>query len=333
MTPLSPELLKAILDAPGDNNLRLVAADWLSDHDEDGCAQFIRVQVELAQIGKPHRKTSGRARDHKGSGYYAITDTTYDHELDESWSVGERVDLEVFKRVVNPDKPDEKMFDSKMVYGLLIEKISTEKDAMGDYLVHLQRDKQSKPYPARRVKELKEQEEKLCKNLNQWAGNDFPLYGLRYSWKWTRGFISEVSCYLEQWVGVECQACKGEGEIRDDWFAGDEGRKRCSDCNGIGRLNAHGIEIMSREPIETVKILDKTPDHEEDNKHHWYFNRNYNEPDTLPDFLFQEALSQKNDGFSRDQADNSETLHDTKEEANKLLSDILMKWAKRKGKQ
>jgi len=40
--------LRAIFAAPNDDNLRLVYADWLEDHDEAEYAEFIRVQCELA---------------------------------------------------------------------------------------------------------------------------------------------------------------------------------------------------------------------------------------------------------------------------------------------
>jgi uncharacterized protein (TIGR02996 family) len=43
-------LLQAIIDNPEDDAPRLVFADWLDDHDEPERAEFIRVQVELANL-------------------------------------------------------------------------------------------------------------------------------------------------------------------------------------------------------------------------------------------------------------------------------------------
>ena len=39
--------LKAILDDPDNDALRLVYADWLDEHGEPERAEFIRVQIEL----------------------------------------------------------------------------------------------------------------------------------------------------------------------------------------------------------------------------------------------------------------------------------------------
>src|SRR5438552_1722782 len=43
-------LLEAIIDNPDDDALRLVFADWLEDHGQFECAEFIRVQIELAKL-------------------------------------------------------------------------------------------------------------------------------------------------------------------------------------------------------------------------------------------------------------------------------------------
>src|SRR5260370_29053710 len=44
----SAPLLQAILDAPDDDGLRLIYADWLEEHGDAARAEFIRVQVERA---------------------------------------------------------------------------------------------------------------------------------------------------------------------------------------------------------------------------------------------------------------------------------------------
>src|SRR5438552_3731260 len=53
-----PGLLRAILDDPDDDGLRLVYADWLEEHGEPERAEFIRVQLEL----EPHRFAIDRPR-------------------------------------------------------------------------------------------------------------------------------------------------------------------------------------------------------------------------------------------------------------------------------
>ncbi len=49
-------LLKAVAASPDDDLSRLVAADWLDEHDETERAEFIRVQVERAKADRPELK-------------------------------------------------------------------------------------------------------------------------------------------------------------------------------------------------------------------------------------------------------------------------------------
>lgn len=55
---LPPELLAAILDRPADDTPRVVAADWLDEHDQPDRAELVRVQCELARTW-----LSGRVND------------------------------------------------------------------------------------------------------------------------------------------------------------------------------------------------------------------------------------------------------------------------------
>jgi uncharacterized protein (TIGR02996 family) len=43
-------LMQAVLDAPDDDTVRLVFADWMQDHGEETWAEFIRVQCEIAYM-------------------------------------------------------------------------------------------------------------------------------------------------------------------------------------------------------------------------------------------------------------------------------------------
>lgn len=45
------QLLRRILDDPADDGARLVYADWLDEHGENERAEFIRVEIELADTG------------------------------------------------------------------------------------------------------------------------------------------------------------------------------------------------------------------------------------------------------------------------------------------
>lgn len=47
--PLHAALLRDVCEHPADDMPRLVLADWLEEHDQDGRAQFIRLQVEAAR--------------------------------------------------------------------------------------------------------------------------------------------------------------------------------------------------------------------------------------------------------------------------------------------
>jgi uncharacterized protein (TIGR02996 family) len=54
--------LQAIREAPQDDSLRLVYADWLTDHGEGDRGEFIRVQVELARLPPADARRSAMQR-------------------------------------------------------------------------------------------------------------------------------------------------------------------------------------------------------------------------------------------------------------------------------
>jgi uncharacterized protein (TIGR02996 family) len=56
MPPTNEALMQAILDAPEDDSLRLVYADWLDEHGDAERAEFIRVQIELATLPRHERR-------------------------------------------------------------------------------------------------------------------------------------------------------------------------------------------------------------------------------------------------------------------------------------
>ena len=59
MTATGEGLLRNILLHPDDDDARLVYADWLEESGQTTRAEFIRVQVELANIREPECKTPG----------------------------------------------------------------------------------------------------------------------------------------------------------------------------------------------------------------------------------------------------------------------------------
>lgn len=56
----------------------------------------------------------------------------------------------------------------------------------------------------------------------------------------------------EVWDGVECKDCNGRGNVRDDWFVGDEGRLTCGRCRGTGKVG--GLQDpRSRRAVEVAE--------------------------------------------------------------------------------
>jgi len=66
--PPRPEVLaflQAIKEQPDDDTPRLILADWLEEHDDEPRAEFLRVQLQLAQAGKHPRRQALREREHQ----------------------------------------------------------------------------------------------------------------------------------------------------------------------------------------------------------------------------------------------------------------------------
>jgi uncharacterized protein (TIGR02996 family) len=65
-------LLRAVQSDPGDDNPRLVLADWYDEHGDPARAEFIRVQCEYARLGRDdprrgplHERQAGLLADHR----------------------------------------------------------------------------------------------------------------------------------------------------------------------------------------------------------------------------------------------------------------------------
>lgn len=86
--------------------------------------------------------------------------------------------------------------------------------------------------------------------------------------KFSRGFVESVACRLSDWIGEECLDCAdAKGRARQYAYDGNDRAAAtalavstfCDRCHGIGRLNAHGPEIVLAQPVTTVRVTDREP--------------------------------------------------------------------------
>jgi uncharacterized protein (TIGR02996 family) len=73
-------LLAAIIAAPDDDTPRLVYADWLDDHDQPACAEYLRLGVEIEKLSaeKTRNKSNARMDELSGQldpGWFALVAT------------------------------------------------------------------------------------------------------------------------------------------------------------------------------------------------------------------------------------------------------------------
>ena len=85
-----------------------------------------------------------------------------------------------------------------------------------------------------------------------WAGSGCNSLQMGIGWwKFQRGFIGEIHCRLEDWVGQECE-CGGGGYFV--W--GIDRHIPCCKCSGLGRIDAHGIAIVKQQPVTRIVFTD-----------------------------------------------------------------------------
>ncbi len=77
--------------------------------------------------------------------------------------------------------------------------------------------------------------------------------------KWTRGFIAEVRCRLDWWVGEQCGSCGSSGAFRGYNQSANPGE--CPACSGVGRVNAHGPQVLAEHPVEQIMATGVSPFH------------------------------------------------------------------------
>ena len=191
-----------ILSNPKDDTVRMI---WADAHDEMQGEQtergeFVRLQIELAQMGNPHRKMQCGSFEFKGGDLFVVDDSGIDEETGEEFQVGDRVDLEVFFR-------DKKR--NRFVHGLLITKKENETND-DSFLFHLRRDEKSGKFPQKKWERLKEREKELLNEhqhlwliplLIEVLHTDGKMNDDRmFRWEWTRGFISSVTLTGEDWL-------------------------------------------------------------------------------------------------------------------------------------
>ncbi len=69
------------------------------------------------------------------------------------------------------------------------------------------------------------------------------------------GFIQEVRCPPDWWVGGACGRCQGTGYDRRDLRLGSD----CPDCHDTGRTPGHGTAVVARHPVTKVVVTDREP--------------------------------------------------------------------------
>lgn len=161
-----------------------------------------------------------------------------------------------------------------------------------------------------------------CTNL---AGDRYPNKDGLVTFR--RGFVAEVRCRLTDWIGEECEHCRGRRVIQravpPAYGSSIEFREeRCPFCHGIGRTNAHGPVIVKSQPVEKVATEKKPANYSGDYDSpwvwHWIADRMYNDCDVWTIHLLPHSVYDLL----------PERTFKTEQAASDALSAALLKWAK-----
>jgi uncharacterized protein (TIGR02996 family) len=197
--------IEAIIRTPNDLGLRLIFADFLEERG-DPYGEFIRVQIELDEIGPEPQQLSGSVyASKKGNGIIFHTDKLL--------NIGDRIDADVWSPVGR--------FEETLHNLVVVERVRPRES----YWYRLKRDRRSKPYPKDRSDELRARERELFGNkfdINSFFPEDFncwitlsepPGYGDCDGIAATirRGFAEHISCSALFWLS-NC------GHIHDDYY-------------------------------------------------------------------------------------------------------------------
>ncbi len=146
-------LHRAILLDPADDSIRLCYADEL-EAAGDPRAEFVRVQMELAEIGPPPKRVKAVIRAMKdGNGIEVSADPSNTDRLE----IGDRVDVRGWAPRAG--------LNSERLYGLLVVEESPQ-----PWVWYMRRDEKSKKYPKERVAHLHGREQGLLlQHWQEWA--------------------------------------------------------------------------------------------------------------------------------------------------------------------
>jgi len=248
-------LLRSILTSPQDDTPRLVYADWLEENGDGARSEFVRVQVELARLGPPHKVLEGRTYLTK-RGPRCWTIACEDHATEHGLEDGDRVD-------VNLNTPNK-----RPRYGLRF----ADRNDEGV----LYEDADSKPWAG---EELRRRERELwhqlptCKAFVPWATGCTPTnvpaterFGCLFSFvnkdggglaTVSRGFIDVIQCNWSDWLQheaalywsreqtVECRCMLHNPASMQ--------RKTCVLCKD-GRINRPFVPTA--QPLSVVRLTD-----------------------------------------------------------------------------
>ena len=217
--------LAAIREAPQDDALRLIFADWLDGNGDEARGEFIRVQCELARL------------DEKLTGVQFGCDGKHSH----SGQAGQ-----IIHGILHENDPrvshhhhDDRCQDPRKSLR------SRERDLWLEFWTAWL-DKDSVLFPGQGGVFVD------CRFKNK--------YG---EFKFARGFLSHVTLPMKSWIGRECERCRGSGNVppptnSDQWL---RQLVDCVYCSGIGRVGALGPAIV-RSPVSAVEVVtfsDKRP--------------------------------------------------------------------------
>jgi uncharacterized protein (TIGR02996 family) len=169
----------------------------------------------------------------------------------------------------------------------------------------------------------------------QWHGDPSPTPPT-FTGLTERGFISEVRGPMEWLVGGQCGNCSGNGHTGtrpiEECMGNGIGAQGavfdpCNTCQGTGYMPGHLVEIVKTQPVEFVRVNDKRPwepivayhgaNFAWASEQHLY--RSQGDPWAIPEELIRlMGGSVTPTGYA----------FRTRAEADKALSDAMLKWAK-----
>ena len=193
------QLLRAIHANPADDTVRLAYADFLAENGDETRAEFIRVQIALANCVPPEHKKTGYldqpvVMTAHGDRHYSFTGYTSDN-----LQVEDRVDILIHRALKTPWK-----MHGLRVYK--IEPVTTGDHLQGELKVYVRLDDQSKPWAGTELR--KQSAAVLKKHGRTWlpyamfANEEInPTHPLNTMLDIHRGFARELTMMCEPFLG------------------------------------------------------------------------------------------------------------------------------------